>query len=222
MEKAKNKLNLLFRIKNKLLADGLKFYIESSVLKDKFELQIDLIPQESRNYEIVVFDKSGLKESKPEEFSSKKLLLDDGSLEEETIFLFLYYKLSGVLSPDTSLSLFIKCIEVVLKGEVWISNNLMKKLCENYDEFSTKKNLGLLTPKERRIMELIFEGLSNKEIALRLSISEKTVKAHINHIFKKTGTKNRTQLIKYFYSSGSSLSSQVPQPIKKTIKFKKS
>ncbi|MCX8042287.1 MAG: response regulator transcription factor [Thermodesulfobacteriaceae bacterium] len=233
----KIKLNLLIKIKNQLLAEAFLFYLSNSQsLKNKFEFQIDLKPQNERIYEIVIFDKSTLRESKPEEsktedyFSSKKLLLDDGSLEEEIVFLFLYYRLSGVLSSDISLSLFGKCLEVVLRGEIWVSNHLVKKICENYDSFFTKKGLENLTFKEREVVKLICEGLSNKEIALRLFISEQTVKTHLNHIFKKTGAKNRNQLIKmYFYAIGkervqvsSADQIQTLRPIKKLLKLKRS
>jgi DNA-binding NarL/FixJ family response regulator len=52
-----------------------------------------------------------------------------------------------------------------------------------------------ITRMERRVAELIEEGLSNKEISYRLSIREKTVKAHITSIFKKLGFRSRYQLM---------------------------
>jgi DNA-binding NarL/FixJ family response regulator len=52
-----------------------------------------------------------------------------------------------------------------------------------------------ITRMEKRVAELIEEGLSNKEISYRLSIREKTVKAHITSIFKKLGFRSRYQLI---------------------------
>ncbi len=51
------------------------------------------------------------------------------------------------------------------------------------------------TKMEMRIIELVVAGLSNKEIAKKLSISEKTVKAHLTNIFMKLGLRNRYQLI---------------------------
>jgi DNA-binding NarL/FixJ family response regulator len=49
-----------------------------------------------------------------------------------------------------------------------------------------------LTPRERQVLELVAHGLTNKEIGLRLSISERTVQYHLNGIFNKTTTDSRT------------------------------
>ena len=51
----------------------------------------------------------------------------------------------------------------------------------------------ILTKREVEILKLLTGGLLNKEIAYKLSISEKTVKNHISNIFKKTGVNDRTQ-----------------------------
>lgn len=58
------------------------------------------------------------------------------------------------------------------------------------------------TEKESEIIQYVCEGLSNKEIAKKLFISEQTVKSHLHKIFAKLDIKNRSQLIKlYIYNS---------------------
>lgn len=52
-----------------------------------------------------------------------------------------------------------------------------------------------LTPREKQIAELICEGLTNREIAEKLKMAEKTVKYHITHVFFKTNKSNRAKLI---------------------------
>ncbi|MFN8653769.1 MAG: helix-turn-helix transcriptional regulator [Gemmatimonadales bacterium] len=56
------------------------------------------------------------------------------------------------------------------------------------------ESLGL-TPRELEILELIAEGLSNREIALRLAVSENTVKTHSSRVFDKLGARRRTQAV---------------------------
>jgi DNA-binding NarL/FixJ family response regulator len=59
-----------------------------------------------------------------------------------------------------------------------------------------------LTHREAEVLALIAQGLSNTEIASRLMISETTVKSHINHLFAKTGVRDRAQAVTYAYHHG--------------------
>jgi DNA-binding NarL/FixJ family response regulator len=59
-----------------------------------------------------------------------------------------------------------------------------------------------LTPREGEVLALIAQGLSNREIAELLVVSEPTVKTHINHVFAKIGARDRAQAVHYAYTHG--------------------
>ena len=59
-----------------------------------------------------------------------------------------------------------------------------------------------LTPREAEVLSLVAEGLSNREIASTLVVSEATVKTHINHVFAKIGVRDRAQAVHYAYTHG--------------------
>jgi DNA-binding NarL/FixJ family response regulator len=59
-----------------------------------------------------------------------------------------------------------------------------------------------LTGREGEVLRLIAEGLSNTEIADQLYVSEVTIKTHVNHIFTKTGSRDRSQAVAYAHRRG--------------------
>ncbi|MBZ5585181.1 MAG: LuxR C-terminal-related transcriptional regulator [Acidobacteriia bacterium] len=81
-------------------------------------------------------------------------------------------------------------------GASGIFLQLMAEGVQRRDE-PEEANLGkLLTEREQRVLRAIFEGLSNKEIAARIGVSEGAIKATLQQLFQKTGVRTRSQLVR--------------------------
>lgn len=106
---------------------------------------------------------------------------------------------NGYVLKDSDSADLKKAIYAVYNGETYIQPNLTPLLKENLRKKAERKarEFDLLTKRELQVLELLSEGLLNKEIAYKLDISEKTVKNHISNIFKKINVSDRTQAAVY-------------------------
>ena len=129
----------------------------------------------------------------------KTLIINENFSDRQKVEL-LKLGVRGFFSQDSSSDKLEKALTLIAKGELWVSRNVTQlslKDMVNYKPASTMngRNISGLTLREIEILRNITSGLKNKEIADKLSISEPTVKTHVNRIFKKLGVDNRTKAI---------------------------
>jgi DNA-binding NarL/FixJ family response regulator len=112
----------------------------------------------------------------------------------------------GVITKDTPANMLIKAIERVNMGELWLNRRLTAALVaelrrpgEGSNGNGEKKMIEQLSNRERDIIELVGEGLKNKQIAARLYISETTVRHHITSILGKLKVSDRLELLIFAY-----------------------
>ncbi len=108
---------------------------------------------------------------------------------------------NGYVLKDSELAVLRKAIFSVYHGENYIQPSLAPLLMKRLDSRVDENEEGL-TKREMEVLKLIAEGLYNKEIADKLSISEKTVKNHVSNIFRKINVSDRTQAAVYAIKSG--------------------
>jgi len=130
-----------------------------------------------------------------------KALMLTASKDEAKVLKSLKAGAKGYLSKNVSTSVLFKAIKVVHEGELWVERKLGANLFHEsiaaysdreYRQKNTKKNL---TPREQDVLCLLTKGCTNKEIANKLFISEKTVKSHLNKIFKKLKVSRRLDAV---------------------------
>jgi DNA-binding NarL/FixJ family response regulator len=106
----------------------------------------------------------------------------------------------GFLTKDAGAEEIRRAIGAVVRGEAAIDPAVQHHLV-NAVAGGTELPDGL-TPREAEVLGLVAQGLSNGEIATRLVVSEATVKSHINHLFTKTGVRDRAQAVAYAFRHG--------------------
>jgi len=107
----------------------------------------------------------------------------------------------GCLTQASSRDQLIQAIKTVNNDEIWMDVGTVTKILARLlpkEINDLKSNSTNLTKKEKEIVILVAEGLSNKEISQKLYISEVTVKTHIRNVFKKVGVSSRFQLFNKF------------------------
>ncbi len=112
---------------------------------------------------------------------------------------------SGYVLKENATDELLKALETVSKGKTYISGSFSENVVENFEDKKSRPREdagGLLTPREREILQLIAEGKANKEIAAHLKISFKTVDTHRMHIMEKLDIHNTADLVRYALRAG--------------------
>jgi DNA-binding NarL/FixJ family response regulator len=114
----------------------------------------------------------------------------------------------GYLTKDASAEEIAHAITTVATGQAILDPSVQTRLLDHLDESpTTAPTAGHsaaddLSNRELEVLQLISAGLSNGEIAARLVVTEATIKTHINHLFAKTGVRDRAQAVRYAYRHG--------------------
>ncbi len=109
----------------------------------------------------------------------------------------------AVVFRDDSFSTLCKCIRALNEGQVWASSTDLQLVLEALSSAAPirPRQVGAprsLTRREQEIAHLVQQGLTNREIAYKLCVSEHTVKNHLFRVFEKLGVSNRVELVLLF------------------------
>ena len=108
----------------------------------------------------------------------------------------------GYLPKDVSSDELFKAVNIIADGGEYFSKSISEKVFKNFiiqarKQSGKRPNLPTLTERELEIVKLVAEGLLNKEIADKLSISIRTVDSHKNNILQKLNLKSSVEIVKY-------------------------
>jgi DNA-binding NarL/FixJ family response regulator len=126
--------------------------------------------------------------------------------EDEYVFEAIRVGASGFLVKDTEPAELVHAVRVIARGDALLSPGVTRRLI---GEFATKAKkvqspttFDVLTDREREVVALVGEGLTNDEIAARLVVSPATAKTHVSRAMIKLNARDRAQLVVLAYESG--------------------
>jgi len=109
----------------------------------------------------------------------------------------------GIFSRDEPFEMLCRCIRAVCEGQIWARSEQLRYVIEALAKVESQpiksaNGTHLLTKREDELVKLVAEGLTNREIARQLNLTEHTVRNYLFRIFNKLGTSNRLELALYF------------------------
>jgi len=189
------RIKVLINLSSRLLCEGLQRLMEQH--STAYETSATCDPDNIREFtpHMILVDAATLEEPCANHWDGARvLLIDTGLSENEVVLLLCQHRLDGVISTGTGSDLFLKALEAVHAGQIWIDNGKIKSILHNHPPANYTSARESFSKREREIVLLIAEGRTNREIATQLIISEQTVKTHISRIFSKSNVTNRAQL----------------------------
>ena len=129
------------------------------------------------------------------------------AIEKKQIVESLQLGAHGIILKDAAAQLLIKALRSVITGQYWVGRESVGDLVGYLRRISSPAPIGregspALTSREREILSAVVMGLTNREIAEKLSITEDTVKHHLSRIFDKVGVSHRVELAMYAVNHG--------------------
>ncbi len=134
-------------------------------------------------------------------FPASRIILFGTNLRGSDVMRVLRMGARGVVMKNSPTELLFKSIRTVMNGEYWIGRGEISDLIQLLiqtpvaeTELSLPPRTFGLTERERRVVDLVVAGHTNREISQKLTVSQDTVKHHLTSIFDKTGASNRLEL----------------------------
>lgn len=103
---------------------------------------------------------------------------------------------SGIFLKHNSPGLLAQAIRLVANGEMWVDQKVIQALVDTAAPREQQDIRKLLTEREQQVLRGLFEGLTNKEIAGQIGVSESAIKATLQQLFQKTHVRTRSQLVR--------------------------
>ncbi len=197
-------IKLILADDHKLFREGVRSILESSedfgIVDEVADGRALIKSLQKNDTDIIILDismpgLSGIEATRMirKEYPCLKILILSMHSEESFVRSAIEAGASGYLPKEIDHNELIEAIHVIHEGGNYYSKDISNLLINSY----LNKEKQNLTPREKEIVALVCDGLTNKEVADRLSISVRTVDCHKNNILQKLGLRSSVDLVKY-------------------------
>jgi DNA-binding NarL/FixJ family response regulator len=125
-----------------------------------------------------------------------KILLVTAGVDSGVVSELIRCGISGVFHKHDSAALLAQGVREVMAGKVWLDQEQLQTALGTESAPPSSTGTRRFTGREQEVLSFVFEGLTNKEIASRIGISETSVKSALQQLFSKTGVRTRSQLVR--------------------------
>lgn len=170
---------------------------EALTMIDRVAIDVVLLDYDLREESGIQF----LQEIRNRSLPLRVLMLTSGMMENDVRFA-MSIGASGIFLKNSPLVELVQAIRRVSVGEMWLDSGVVRGLVglggpeSEVREPAAEAAQDNLSPREMSVLRGVFEGLSNKEIAQKLAVSEGTIKAVLQQLFARTGVRTRSQLVR--------------------------
>lgn len=219
MKNETKKIKLLLVEDNRILREGMitmfKPYKDIEILVSSGNNENTIVKIHKLKPDVILLDlglrsQSSLRmvEVVKKEFPEAKVIVMDLVPVQGDILQFVKAGANGFILKDASMNEFLETIRAVASGEKILPNHLTNSLFSQIIEFAIKKGKTKLkdavrmTKREKEIIELISDALTNKEISVKLNVSTFTVKSHVHNILEKLALHSRLEVANFSRTDG--------------------
>lgn len=219
MKKIKSKIRLLLIEDNRILRDGmtvmLKPFKDIQVIASSGNNENTILKIHKLKPNVILLD-LGLRSQNSlhvvevvrKEFPEARVIVMDLVPVHADILQFIKAGASGFILKDATLAEFLSTIRAVSEGEKVLPDHLAESLFSQIIEFALRngktevKDAVRMTDREKEVVKLIGDAMTNKEIAVRLNISSFTVKSHVHNILEKLALHSRLEVANFSMTNG--------------------
>jgi DNA-binding NarL/FixJ family response regulator len=205
-ENKKERMKILISLSNYLFCESIKNLLSIESSKKGTQPYVVECGRNIKNEkfipDVILLDFYTLDQKLCSRYPDAKILLINTGLDQKIVASLMYsFKIDGLLAADTDSNLLVRALKAVCNDEIWLDNKHVKALLHKEALVPKGYEMHASTPREQEVIDCVVMGLSNKEISSKLCVSQQTVKAHLNRIFKRFNISSRSKLAAYVLNS---------------------